>query len=366
MSAFLPPDVPDRQRAIVQDADGEPILVQNATVPALTSGKVLVRTMAVALNPTDFKMGPAFPVPGTTVGIDYAGQVVGIEVHAAQVRPDLRVGDIVCGGVHGNNPADLASGCFAEFVRAPADLVLKVPEGLPLAQAAALGTGLTTGCLALHSLGFEFRVAGTGSSVSFGAGVPVLVYGASTASGTMAIQLLKLIGCDPIGVCSPRNFELAKSYGASAVFDYKTASAAEDIKEHTRGELRHALACITDEASIACCEAAIGPSGGHLVLLEDVEDEWKTRDDVTVDFILALEAFGHEVELPGEYWRAANPAKHDMTVRCFAAIQTLLDEGRIRAHPTEIVGNDFESILKGMGQLESGSISGKKLAVVFK
>ncbi|KAK7394044.1 hypothetical protein QQX98_013175 [Neonectria punicea] len=362
----MSPSVPDTQRAIVQNADGEPILVQHARVPPLKSGSLLVRTLAVALNPTDFKMGPAFPVPGTTIGIDYAGQVVRIEDHAAKVRPDLRVGDLVCGGVHGNNPADLDSGCFAEFVRAPADLVLKVPESLPLAQAAALGTGLTTGCLALHSLGFEFDVAGPGSSVSSGVGAPVLVYGASTASGTMAMQLLKLIGCDPIGVCSPRNFEMVKSYGASAVFDYKVASVAEDIKNHTRGELRHALACITDEASIACCEASIGPSGGRLVLLEDFEDEWKTRDDVTVDFILALEAFGHEVQLPGEYWRAANPEKHDMAVRCFATIQTLLDRGRIRAHPTEVVGHDFESILAGMEQLQTGTVSGQKLAVVFK
>ncbi|KAF7557825.1 hypothetical protein G7Z17_g378 [Cylindrodendrum hubeiense] len=364
MSSRAPVDIPASQWAIIQTADGESILVPDASIPPLKSGSILVRTMAVALNPTDFKMGPAFPVPGTTVGIDYAGEVIRIDEYAARIRPDLQVGDIVCGGVHGNNPADLQSGCFAEFVRAPADLVLKVPDHLPLAQAAALGTGLTTACMVLHSLGIDFDVT-RADSRSSGAGAPVLVYGASTASGTMAIQLLKLVGFDPIGVCSPRNFEMVKSYGASAVFDYKAESVAQDIKRHTNGKISLAIACITDEDSIACCGAAMGPSGGRLALLEDFEEEWTTRDDVSVDFILALEAFGHEVKLPGEYYRAANPEKHDMVVRCFTALQPLLDQGRIRSHPTEVVGQDFESILDGMEQLETGMVSGRKLAVVL-
>ncbi|KAH7118647.1 zinc-binding dehydrogenase [Dactylonectria estremocensis] len=364
----MPPSrvgIPASQQAVIQNADGECIIVQDARVPKLRSGNILVKTMAVALNPTDFKMGSAFPVPGAIVGIDYVGEVILIDDQAARVRPDLRVGDFVCGGVHGNNPADLDSGCFAEYVTAPADLVLRAPADVPLAQAAALGTGLTTACMVLNSFGIDFDVALSASPTS-GAEAPVLIYGASTASGTMAIQLLKLAGFDPIGICSPHNFDMVKSYGASAVFDYKNAEVAEDVKKHTKFEISHALACITNEASITCCEAAMGTSGGHLVLLEDFEEEWKTRDDVSVDFVLALEAFGNEVRLPGDYYRAANSEKHEMVVRGFAALQPLLDQGIIRSHPTEVVGYDFGCILEGMEQLGMGMVSGKKLTVVFE
>lgn len=46
----------------------------------------------------------------------------------------------------------------------------------------------------------------------------MLVYGGSTATGTIATQLLELSGYDPIATCSPRNFDLVRSRGASAVF----------------------------------------------------------------------------------------------------------------------------------------------------
>ncbi|KAH7130906.1 hypothetical protein EDB81DRAFT_603368, partial [Dactylonectria macrodidyma] len=255
----------------------------DAQVPTFMSGNILVKTMAIALNPTDFKTCSAFLVSGAIVGIDYVGEVILIEDEAARVRLDLRAGDIVCGGEHGNNPADLDSGSFTEYVMAPVDLVLKLPIGLPLAQATSIGTGLATACTVLNSYGVDLDIA-LSASPSSGAEAPVLTYGDSAAFGTIAIQLLKLTGFDPIVVCSPHNFDMVESYGASAVFDHRNAKMAEDIKKHTKWKISFALACIPDEASIACCEAAMGPSGGHLVFLEDFEAEWKTRDDISVDF----------------------------------------------------------------------------------
>jgi len=51
-------------------------------------------------------------------------------------------------------------------------------------------------------------------------GQKVLIYGASGAIGTTAVQLVKSLGAEVTGICSTKNVELVKSLGADRVIDY--------------------------------------------------------------------------------------------------------------------------------------------------
>jgi NADPH:quinone reductase-like Zn-dependent oxidoreductase len=299
-------------------------------------------------------MGAAFPTPGAVVGMDFAGSIVAIH---KDTKTNFRIGERVCGIVHGSNPAERANGAFAEYVRAKPELVLRVPQGLPMEEAATLCTGLSTNLLALWvALALEAHPESPAEKP-----LPVLVYGGSTATGTLAIQLLKLSGLDAIVTCSERNFDLVRSYGASAVFDYTRPGVAEEIKKYTAGRLRHAYDCITDADSVACCYAALGRPGGRYACLELCPEELQTRRAVKAEMVLGYDVFGEEVPLSGGYERPADKQKHAAAVRWFGVFQRLLDEGKVKPHPTQKLEGGLEAVLQGLQMLKSGSVSGKKL-----
>lgn len=71
-----------------------------APMPELPPDCVLIKTKAVALNPTDWKHIDFISIRGATVGCDYAGIIeeIGAEVDPAH---GLQIGDRVAGFNHG-------------------------------------------------------------------------------------------------------------------------------------------------------------------------------------------------------------------------------------------------------------------------
>ena len=203
-------------RAVVCTRYGPPdvLRLEEREIPTPQKNELRIRIFATAVTSSDcyvrglnlnftYRMMARFALGWTAPRRDVLGMVLSGEVDA--VGPDVRsfgVGD----RVFGLNRR--LFGTYADYVCWPEDGSLATPPAnLTHEEAASIPYG---GLLALSYL----RRAGVQ------AGQRVLVYGASGAAGTSAVQLARHFGAEVTGVCSTANLALAQSLGATTVVDY--------------------------------------------------------------------------------------------------------------------------------------------------
>jgi NADPH:quinone reductase-like Zn-dependent oxidoreductase len=188
-----------------------------------------------------------------------------------KVTKDFKVGDRIAGFTHGVNSVEKEDGCFGEYAIAKADVQCKLPDNISDEDASTLGVGVTTVGQGLYqSLGLPLP----GSEK---ANEPLLIYGGSTATGSLAIQFAVLSGCQVITTCSPRNFPFVKALGAAEAFDYNDPDCAKKIREYTNDKLTRVFDCISEGESPRISSEAISSKGGQVSYLLDTKHD---RTDV--------------------------------------------------------------------------------------
>lgn len=193
-------------KAIVQDAYGtaEALRFTDVDVPEPGPDGVLVRVHAASVHAGDVHLTTGLPL--------LARPVIGLRRPRARVRGTdvagvvTAVGEQVTAFAPGDAVFGVASGGFAEFAIAPTRLLVRKPDTVSFAQAAAVPT---SGCTALDAI--RGRVA---------PGTRVLVTGAGGGVGSFVVALAKAAGAHVTGVCGPRNAERVLANGADAVIDY--------------------------------------------------------------------------------------------------------------------------------------------------
>lgn len=190
----------------------------------------------------------------------------------------------------------------------------------------------------------------------------MLVYGGSTATGTLALQLLKLSGLNPITTCSPHNFDLVKSYGAGAAFDYRSPSCTQDIKKLTRNSLKYVLDCISEPETMQFCYACLGRAGGKYTALEPYVEFLHTRPrTVRPDWVLGPVVLGKKLGWPEPFNKEADAAAREFAIGWFKTAQRLLDEGKLKTHPIRVMEGGLEKVVDGLEVLKKKEVSGQKL-----
>jgi NADPH:quinone reductase-like Zn-dependent oxidoreductase len=158
--------------------------VVDAPLPQLPSlDYILVKTVAVALNPSDWKHVRVVK-DQVTVGLDYAGVVQEVNPTVAE---RFKKGDRVAGFVIGSNSLHPDNGAFAEYVAAKAGALVKIPDTMSFEDAAGLGVGIVTVGQGLYQ---EMQLPWPDQPLK--EKKSILIYGGSSAMGAFGIQFAKL------------------------------------------------------------------------------------------------------------------------------------------------------------------------------
>ncbi len=211
--------LPATMTAVGYDDPGGPEVLRPETVPVPVAGdnQVLIKVSHAGVNRPDVIQRQGFypppkgasPIPG----LEIAGTVVAIGNGAP---PELLNRD-VCALVTG--------GGYAEYCTAHSAHCLSVPQGLSLAEAAAIPETLFT---VWHNV-FERGWARDGETL--------LVHGGTSGIGTMAIMLAKAFQLQVVVTCgSDEKCAAAREIGADFAINYKTADFVEKVRGYTDGK----------------------------------------------------------------------------------------------------------------------------------
>lgn len=249
---------PTTMRAAVHERYGRPeevVTVRTVPVPEVGPDDALVRVGAASVNPLDWHYVTGLPMfarptlglrrPKRQVpGADVAGVVAAVGSAVTRFQP----GDRVFG--------EVAGGGFAEFVVAPADWLVPVPDGVETEVAATIGVAAETALQGLRDWG------------RLQPGQRVLVNGASGGVGSFAVQLARALGASHVtAVCSTGNVEAARRGGADQVVDY----TREDVRD--LGETFDLFFDNAGSLSLRDSRRLVSP-GGSYVMVTSPKSTW--------------------------------------------------------------------------------------------
>lgn len=384
--------------------------VRDTPYPKLEDDMIIVKAVAHAVNPTDWKhifpevfvshlsseflrkfgLGiRLFERPMSSIGsglgfffgksltfLTQRGKVLGSDVsgiveEVGKGVTNFRKGDIVSASLHGGISKN---GGFAKYVMVSQNAAIKFSPSQILKKplspgeykgiiidsfesAASVPVGLKTVALSFHC---NLAIP---PNKNENIDDYILIWGGATATGILAIQIAKLIyGVKVITTASNRNHGALKELGADEVFDYNDNEIIEKLKKAGKGRIKYALDCVSSVNTFQSVYDAIEGSENvtidNLLFLNEKSINTKSKRNVkftnTDGYIVDGRVhFGNKISSEmmqkyQEFWKDYLPIVIE----------------KVKTAPLKVLPIGMESANEGLGLLVENKVGGKK--VVFR
>ncbi|KAF2126221.1 GroES-like protein [Dothidotthia symphoricarpi CBS 119687] len=333
------------QAAWITEAKSNPLQVKEAAMPTAGKGEVVVKNHAVAVNPVDWKIqdsGMFLQKYPNVLGEDVAGEVIEVGEGVTQFKK----GDRVLGHAFSLVTNDPTHGGFQLYTALKALVVSKIPSDLSYTAATVLPLAISTAAACLfkkETLALPLPTSAEANPPS--TGKSVLVWGGSSSVGAAAIQLAVGAGVKVVSIASSHNLEKLKSMGATAAFDYKSSTVADDIIKALEGtEFAGVCDCIgTSDAAAAWAPVFKKLGGRYGTVMPGAKG--------LPEGIEGTNVFAPSVALDDRYIGEAVWAKW---------VPEALEKGTLKALPEAIViKGGLDAVQKGVDAQKKGVSFGK-------
>lgn len=232
-------------RAIVTDADR--LLWQEVPEVSAGDGEVVIEVHSAGVNRADvLQAAGRYPPPPGASGI-LGLEVSGVIAQVGAAVPNLSVGQQVC--------ALLAGGGYAERVAVPARQVMPIPQGVTLADAAALPEAA---CTVWSNLVMAAHLR---------AGDFVLLHGGASGIGTHAVQVAAVLGARvAVTAGSSAKLQLCRDLGAEVTISYRDEDFVDRVRAATGGRGADLILDLMGASYLDRNLSALAPDGRLVII----------------------------------------------------------------------------------------------------
>jgi NADPH:quinone reductase len=268
----------------------------------------------------------------------------------------LKVGERVAGF----HEMDTPNGTYAEYAICPAQTIFRIPDSMSDEEAATFPLAIYTAAVGLYrNLDIPAPWTRSDGHAPRGGKVALIVNGGASSVGAFAIKLAKLNpNISPIIATAGSSSDFVKSLGVDAIVDYRSSTAAEDIKKAAEGvPIKYAIDVSNTNASVKYITEVLHKDGRY-TSTTPVKANAVTKADGSQERMLQEAGVWFEPIWCGDVHGTATFGAPGLAggVEFGAAITRIIENaifaGKLKGHPYEVVPDGLDGIYDALVELK--------------
>lgn len=324
---------------------GPKVNIVDSDIPKAGKDQVVIKVVFSGSNPKDWK------VPGWLPDYDNTNQgddISGIVHEVGENVVEFKKGDRVAAFHEMLKPG----GSYAEYAVAWKHTTFFLPKGTSFEEGAAVPLAALTSALGLYA---RLRLPEPWLPASDDQKTPLVIYGASSAVGSYALQLAVKSNIHPIITVAGRARDHVEKFidrsKGDTIVDYREGDEAvvKGLKEALNGQkLLHAFDDVSEKGSVENLSQVLDPEGAITFVLPGKE----------------YKGFSEKTKLSTTQVGDVHGSLKDFGYVYSRYLSKGLEEGWFKAQPQEIVPGGLAGVEKGLSNLKDGTASAVKY--IFK